>query len=172
MSCRHLSRPMVNTTLRVTSKSCGVQAEALVPLEGKSYGGLVRHPRPFAIEQLDHIVKATLALGCSGWGRDNAPGSFTEGPVELFCIGAPTLRRTRQSAFSGGTKMSRHSTLVGVPHLVVSTRVLLGRPSMGGVASITSPTPAPGTFTTIAPLFYAHKESLVLHDVVWSSFDL
>jgi hypothetical protein len=54
---------MPSTTLCATSKSCGLQAKALVLLEGRSYGGLVRRPRPFAVEQLDHIIKATLALG-------------------------------------------------------------------------------------------------------------
>jgi hypothetical protein len=62
--------------------------EVLVLLEGRSYGGLVCHPRSFAIEHLDHVIKATLTLGSGGaplrQGRDHAPGSFTEGLVELF----------------------------------------------------------------------------------------
>jgi hypothetical protein len=54
-----------------------------------------RRPRPFAVEQLDHVIKATLALGSGGAplcrGRDHAFGSFIEGLVELFHHGGSCI---------------------------------------------------------------------------------
>jgi hypothetical protein len=87
-------------------------------------------------------------------------------------MGALALHRSSQSASSGGAEILRHATLEGVLHLAVSSSVSSNRPNVGGVAASTRQALALGAFTIAAHLLCAHKESLVLHVVTWSSFDL